>query len=413
MLDIRDLRRQPEQIQENFARRGLTVSVEEILRLDQQKLKLQTELEQMRCEKNRLSKEVAARKKDGRSAEDLLEQIGAMRTRLEDLTAAVERKAEELENWLERLPNLVDDDVSETNEVVCTFGIPPSFTFSPLDHIELCHRHGLVDYETAGSVAGSGYWIYRGAGARLEWALLNFCLAENQKAGYEMLMLPPLAKEICGFGAGQFPRFAGEVYSIAGSDLFLLPTAETVLVNLHRGQVLDGERLPLKYTAYTPCFRREGSRRVQERGMLRGHQFNKVELVQFAAQEWSGEAFAQILSQAQHLLEQLELHYRVVKLSAGECGFSMAKTCDLEVWLPAERTYLEVSSVSNARTFQSRRTNTRYRDSSGKCRYVHTLNGSGLATSRLFAALLEQNQTADGRIRIPQALIPWMGTEWI
>ena len=257
---------------------------------------------------------------------------------------------------------------------------------------------------------GGGYWIYRGAGARLEWALLNFCLEENRQAGYEMLMLPPVAREACGFGAGQFPKFSQEVFRIQDSGLFLIPTAETILVNLHRDQMLNGAELPLKYTAYTPCFRKETGKSPKERGMIRGHQFNKVELVQITAEEQSDAAFEQILSQAEHLMRRLNLHYRVVKLAAAECGFGMARTYDIQVWLPAEQVYMEVSSVSNARAYQARRTNTRYKDDFGRIHHVHTLNGSGLATSRLFAAIIEQNQRADGSIAVPEALLPWMGT---
>lgn len=389
----------------------MDISVEDLLKLDQEKLRLQTEVERLRHEKKQLSMQVADRKKQGLETGGLLIRIDAVGHKLDELSHTLQQKAKELQDRLACLPNLVDEDVGRTEQVLSQYKEKPFFDFPVLSHLELCRRHGLVDYETAGSLMGSGYWIYRGLGARLEWALLNFCLEENQKAGYEMLMLPPVAKEICGFGAGQFPKFADEVYKLQESELFLIPTAETVLVNLHRDEVLEAERLPLRYTAYTPCFRKEGSKKPEERGMLRGHQFNKVELVQFAAKEQSEEAFAQLLAQAELLMKRLGLHYRVVRQAAGDCSFSMSRTCDIEVWLPAEQVYKEVSSVSCARDFQARRTNTRYRDENGKLHYVYTLNGSGLATSRLFAAVLEQNQTEDGSVRIPKALAPWLGTD--
>jgi len=410
MLDIRELRKHPEKVQKNFDRRGTESSVEEVLALDRERLRLQTALQELRQEKNLLSRQVAGRKKQGLDADDLLESVGALGERLNSLTGSLEKKRQELEMIFQRLPNLLDDDVGEADEVLYQWKEKPVFAFPLAGHMELCKSCGLIDYETAGSLMGGGYWIYRGAGARLEWALLNFCLEENRQAGYEMLMLPPVAREACGFGAGQFPKFSQEVFRIQDSGLFLIPTAETILVNLHRDQMLNGAELPLKYTAYTPCFRKETGKSPKERGMIRGHQFNKVELVQITAEEQSDAAFEQILSQAEHLMRRLNLHYRVVKLAAAECGFGMARTYDIQVWLPAEQVYMEVSSVSNARAYQARRTNTRYKDDFGRIHHVHTLNGSGLATSRLFAAIIEQNQRADGSIAVPEALLPWMGT---
>lgn len=412
MLDIQRIRRYPRQVQENFDRRGADISVEGILWLDEEKLRLQTDLQERTHEKNLLSKEVAARKKQGADAEDLLLSIRDIDEKIRDLEGVFRSKAERLQDILSRLPNLLDDDVPETVEILYHFKEKPVFGFQPKSHIELCRRHGLIDYETAADLMGSGYWIYRGAGARLEWALLNFCLDENQKAGYEMVMLPPVAREICGFGAGQFPKFEEDAYKIQGSGQFLIPTAETVLVNLHRGKILKETDLPLKYTSYTSCFRREGSRDVSERGMIRGHHFNKVENVQFVTKEQSDQAFEEILRQSERLMQKLDLHYRVVRVAARDCSTAMAKTYDIEVWLPAERVYKEVSSISNARDYQARRTDTRYRDEKGKLHYAHTLNGSGLATSRLFAAILEQGQDVEnGRIKIPEVLGPWMGSD--
>lgn len=413
MLDIEEIRHHPEQVQENFNRRGVDIPVEEILGLDKMRRKLQTELQEMRYRKNLMSKEVASRKKQGLEVDGLLEGIGSLDGRIDDLNGSLQLKAGQLQKVLARFPNLLDDDIEAEQEVLYQFREKPVFDFPPMDHMELCRRHQLIDYQTAGSLMGSGYCIYQGLGAKLEWALLNFCLEENQKAGYEMLLFPPVAGESCGFGAGQFPKFRDEVYEVQGTGQFLLPTAETVLVNLHQNQILEDTKLPLKYTAYTPCFRREISRKSDEKGIIRGHSFNKVEMVQFVSREQSDEAFAGILGQADKLMRQLGLHYRVVKLAASECSAAMARTYDIEVWLPAEQQYKEVSSVSNARTYQARRTNTRYKDRSGRIHYVHTVNGSGLATSRLFAAVLEQNQGKDGSIRIPDVLVGRTGFDVI
>lgn len=411
MLDIQEIRKHPQKVQENFNRRGAVYSVEKILLLDKEKLAIQAALQELRHEKNLLSKQVAERKKQGMGTESLITSIRTFGEKQESLEWALRLKTEQLQEILEQLPNLLDEDIGKTDQVLYQWKERQHFAFPPENYMELCRRNRLVDYETAGRLMGGGYWIYRGAGARLEWALLNFCLEANQRAGYEMLMLPPVAKEACGFGAGQFPKFAHEVFRLQDTELFLIPTAETILVNLHRDQMLREEELPLKYTAYTPCFRRETGKRADERGIIRGHQFNKVELVQIVSEEQSEEAFGQILSQAETLMRRLGLHYRVVKLGAAECSYGMARTYDIQVWLPAEQIYKEVSSVSNARAFQARRTNTRYKDRDGKIHFIHMVNGSGLATSRLFAAIVEQNQNQDGSIRIPEALVPWMGTD--
>lgn len=413
MLDIRQIRKHPEQARENFSRRGMDISVDEILALDQEKLKLQTALQEGQRQKNQLSRAVSQRKKQGLRADDLLENMQSLKDEVHALDHALRSKTANLQGILEGLPNLLDEDVPRTDEVLFQYKEKPVFSFAPMSHMKLCRMHGLVDYETAGQLMGGGYWIYKGFGARLEWALLNFCLEENQKSGYEMVMLPPVARERCGFGAGQFPRFQDEVYKVQDQDLFLIPTAETILVNLHRDKILQKAALPLKYTAYTPCFRREASKEPEERGLIRGHHFNKVEMVQFAAEDQSEEAFGQILAQAENLMRKLDLHYRVVKLAAKGCSVAMARTYDIEVWLPAEQKYKEVSSISNARDYQSRRTNTRYKGHDGKLHYTHTMNGSGIATSRVFAAILEQNQTRDGGVRLPKALAPWIGTDVI
>ena len=337
--------------------------------------------------------------------------------------AALEKSVGELDEKIRdfvcRLPNMPDEDVvaggKEANVVLRSFGEKPSFDFEPLDHIALCDKLGIVDYERGAKLAGAGFWIYSGIGAQLEYALINFFISRHIKNGYSLMMVPHMLNYACGFGAGQFPKFAGDVYWLESENeadrRFMLPTAETALVNLHAGEILDESELPKKYCAYTPCFRREaGGYGSAERGMIRGHQFNKVEMVQYAHPEHSREAFEEMVGHAEALLRELGLHYQVTKLAAEDCSASMARTYDVEVWIPSMDTYKEVSSVSNANDYQARRMNAKFRDpKTGKPAFLHTLNGSGLATSRVIPALLEQCQNADGSVTIPKVLVPFMG----
>jgi len=276
----------------------------------------------------------------------------------------------------------------------------------------------MIDYERGTKIAGGGYWLYRGMGARLEWALLNYFIDTHLKDGYEFILPPHMLNYDCGFGAGQFPKFAEDVYWLEGEadrkkNRFMLPTAETALVNLYAGEIMDEADLPKKLFAYTPCYRKEaGSYGSEERGMIRGHQFNKVEMVQYAHPEKSAEAFEELVNKAAALVEGLGLHFHISKLAAGDCSASMARTYDIEVWIPSMGIYKEVSSVSNANDYQARRNNTKYRDSlTGKTNFVHTLNGSGLATSRVIPAIVEQFQNADGSITVPEALRKYLGTD--
>ena len=273
----------------------------------------------------------------------------------------------------------------------------------------------MIDYERGAKVGGNGFWFYRHDGARLEWALLNFFISEHIADGYEFILPPHMLNYNCGFGAGQFPKFSEDVYWIDSEGAkedghFLLPTAETVLVNMYRDEIIDANELPMKFAGYTPCYRKEaGSYRSEERGMIRGHQFNKVEMIQYTTPEGSDAAFEEMLGKAARLVEKLGLHFRISKLAAGDCSASMARTYDIEVWIPSMGIYKEVSSVSNAREYQARRNNTRFRNAQGKPEFIHTLNGSGLATSRILPAIVEQYQNADGSVTIPEVLRPFMG----
>ena len=289
----------------------------------------------------------------------------------------------------------------------------PEFDFKFKDHVELAESLGLIDYNRAAKIAGRGAWIYTGLGAQLEWALLNYFITTHMKDGYTFILPPHLLNEASGFGAGQFPKFREDVFWLNDMEpkRFLLPTAETALVNLYRDEIMQEEDLPKKFFAYTPCYRKEaGSYRTEERGMIRGYQFDKVEMVQYTKPEDSDAAFEELVKKAEGLVAGLGLHYRVSKLAAGDISHSMARTFDIEVYLPSVDIYKEVSSASNARDYQARRTMCRYRDkATGKTRYVHTLNASGLATSRVFPAILEQNQQPDGSVLIPEVLQPFMG----
>ncbi len=307
----------------------------------------------------------------------------------------------------------------ENNEIVKVFGKKPEFDFPIKNHVELCEELKLIDYERGVKLAGNGSWLYTDRGAVIEWALLNYFIKTHLKDGYKFILPPHMLNYECGLGAGQFPKFEDDVYRIetaddAASRRFMLPTAETALVNIYRGEILASDELPKKLFAYTPCYRKEaGSYRAEERGMIRGHQFDKVEMVQVTKPEQSKAAFEELVGKACALVEGLGLHYRLSKLAAGDCSASMARTYDIEVWIPSMGIYKEVSSVSNANDYQARRNMTRYRAADGSIGYVHTLNGSGLATSRILPAIVEQFQQKDGSVRVPKVLQEFVGAEVI
>ena len=317
------------------------------------------------------------------------------------------------------LPNLPDPDLKpggkENNEPLRYFGEPHKFDFTPKHHVDLCEGLGLIDYDRGVKLAGSGFWMYKGMGARLEWALLNYFIDCHIADGYEFILPPHMLEYQCGETAGQFPKFADEVYKISNPTddrvHYMLPTAEAALCSIYRDEILTEAELPRKFFAYTPCFRREaGSGHADERGMVRGHQFNKVEMFQFTRPEDSDAAFEELVRKAENLVKGLGFHFRTVKLAAGDCSASMARTYDIEIQIPSMNGYKEVSSVSNARDYQARRGNIRFRrEATGKPEFVHTLNGSGLATSRIFPAMVEQNQRADGSVVVPEVLRKYLG----
>lgn len=421
MLDLNLIRTNPEKVAASLAKKGCTVDFTELLAWDAERKAKIAEVETLKAKRNKVSAEIPKLKKAGRPVDEIFKEMRELGDEVAKLDKEVSDLADKVNGFIACLPNMPDDDLlageKENNKVIRVVGEKPTFDFPMKNHVDLCTSLGIIDYDRGVKLAGNGYWIYRGLGARLEWALLNFFVSEHLADGYEMILPPHMLGYNCGFGAGQFPKFSDEVYWIKEEDddrkkgHFMLPTAETALVNMYSGEILDEAKLPLKFFAYTPCYRKEaGSYRSEERGMIRGHQFNKIEMVQYAHPEHSKEAFEELVEKAARLVEKLGLHFRISKLAAGDCSASMARTYDIEVWIPSMGIYKEVSSVSNANDYQARRNNTRFRNTkTGKPEYVHTLNGSGLATSRILPAIVEQYQNADGSVTVPEVLRPFMG----
>ena len=417
MLDINLVRENPEKVKEALKKKLWDADFDELLKWDAQRKALIQVVEGNKAEMNRLAASVPQAKKAG-------EDVSKIFVKVKEIAKENAEKEEQLKvlndkifDFVSGLPNIPDDDLvgggKENNKVIKVIGKKPEFSFKMKDHVELATSLGLVDYDRGAKIAGRGAWVYTNLGARLEWALLNFFISEHLKDGYEFILPPHLLNEQSGFGAGQFPKFREDVFWLEGLEpkRFLLPTAETALVNYYRDEILKEEDLPKKFFAYTPCYRREaGSYRTEERGMIRGYQFDKVEMVQYTKPEDSDAAFEELVNKASSLVEKLGLHFQISKLAAGDISHSMARTYDIEVYLPSIGIYKEVSSASNARDYQARRTMCRYRDkATGKTRFVHTLNASGLATSRIFPAILEQYQQEDGSVKVPDVLVPFMG----
>lgn len=420
MLDLKRITNEKEKLTELLARKGFAADFDTIIALDEERRKYIAEVEKYKAERNKVSAEIPKLKKAGQPVDAIFADMRALGEKIAECDAKVNEYEQKVFDLLASIPNIPDEDLlggeKENNQVIKIVGEKPSFDFPMQNHVDLCNKLGIIDYTRGTKLSGGGYWLYRGDGAKLEWALLNFFISEHLKDGYEFILPPHQLGYNCGFGAGQFPKFSDEVYWLdcdedRKKNRFMLPTAETALVNMYAGEIIDEEKLPMKFFAYTPCYRKEaGSYRSEERGMVRGHQFNKVEMVQYAHPEHSKEAFEELVNKAASLIEKLGLHFRISKLAAGDCSASMARTYDIEVWIPSMGIYKEVSSVSNANDYQARRNNTKYRDSkTGKPAFVHTLNGSGLATSRVFPAIIEQYQNADGSVTVPEVLRPFMG----
>ena len=418
MIDIKQIRNNPEELAARLAKKGVEINFTEFLSKDAQRRETIAKIDSLRSEKKKLSREFAEARKSNGDISEVENKIKTTDATIETNEAAIKDLDAYIDSVLCTLPNPPADGVcaggKENNEVIKTVGEQPIFGFTPRDHMELSQINGLIDYERGAKISGNGFWIYRGTAARLEWALLNYFVSEHSADNYEMLFLPHILGEKCGFVAGQFPKFADEVFYIEGTKDFILPTAETALVNIHRDEILDEKDLPLRYFAFTPCYRKEaGSYRKEERGMIRGHQFNKVELFQYAHPDESQKSLEEMLEKAERLVRNLGLHYQVSKLAAQDCSWSMGTTYDIEVWIPSMGIYKEISSVSNAYDYQARRGNIRFRGTNKELRYAHTLNASGLATSRILPAIFEQFQNADGSVAIPEVLRPYMGGQKI
>ena len=421
MIDIKLIRETPEVIKTRLLKKGADCSAEigRIVELDARRRTIIAAVESDKAEQNSASKQIPQMKKEGKDTSGVFEQMNALKEKIHGAEGDLREVEKELNDLMLGLPNPPDDDLApggkENNEPLRYYGEPKKFGFDIKNHVELCTDLGFIDYPRGVKLAGSGFWIYKGMGARLEWALLNFFIDTHIADGYELLLVPHMLEYQCGLTAGQFPKFADEVYKIANPTddriHYMLPTAEAALVSLHRDEILAEAELPKKYISYTPCFRREaGTYGSDERGMVRGHQFNKVEMVQFTTPEKSGEAFDELVGKAEGLVAALGFHFRTVKLAAGDCSASMARTYDIEIQIPSMDGYKEVSSVSNARCYQARRGAMRFKYAqTGKTEFMHTLNGSGLATSRILPALVEQNQQEDGSIIVPEVLRKYLG----
>ena len=417
MLDIKAIRQDAESVAKALARRGLTAGLEHFLALDARRRNLLVEVEGLKNKRNQVSAEVARLKKGGQDAAELIASMREAGERIKELDAAIHDVEDELQQEMLKIPNTphtsVPDGLSDAdNKPVRHWGELPRLEFEPQPHWEIAEHLGIIDFERGGKVAGARFVFYRGAGARLERALINFMLdLHTIKHGYTEFFPPFLVNSASMLGTGQLPKFAADMFHVEGTDYYLIPTAEVPVTNLYRGEILDGEQLPLYHVAYSACFRAEaGAAGRDTRGLIRQHQFNKVELVKFARPEDSYEELEKLTRDAEEVLQLLGLPYRVVALCAGDMGFSAAKTYDLEVWLPSAATYREISSCSNFEDFQARRADIRYRPGpKEKPRFVHTLNGSGVAVGRTVAAVLENYQQEDGTVLIPKALKPYMG----
>ena len=422
MLDIRRIKENPEEIIDLLARKGKDAreTIERILELDNQRRALVNETDSLKAKQNAVSKQIPAMKKAGQDTAPVFAEMNALKETIKENDGKISVIEAEYKDLMLGLPNLPDPDLlpggKENNQPLRYFGEPHTFDFEPKNHVDLCVGLDLIDYERGVKMGGNGFWCYKGMGARLEWALLNYFIDTHIADGYEFILPPHMLEYQCGVTAGQFPKFADEVYKIAnptneGRVHYMLPTAEAALASYFRDEMLKESDLPAKMFAYTPCFRREaGSYRADERGMVRGHQFNKVEMFQFTTPEGSDAAFEELVTKAENLVKGLGFHFRTVKLAAEDCSASMARTYDIEIQIPSMNGYKEVSSVSNARDYQARRGNIRFkREATGKPEFVHTLNGSGLATSRILPALVEQNQLPDGSVKVPEVLQKYLG----
>lgn len=416
MLDIKLIRENPEFVESKLKKRGSSINLQEILEKDKKRRELITKSEKLKSLKNKASDEISLKKQSNQDTTKLVSSMRETTTQIKSLDKEIKEIEAEIENLLSYLPNLPDDSVpvgaNEQDNQVIFQEQEKSFPFHPLPHWEIGEFLGIIDFLAASKLSGNRFALLKGDGVLLERALINFMLDLHIKNGYQPIFPPLLVNYQTMFGTGQLPKFEEELYFCPKDNLYLIPTAEVPLCNLHRDEILEEKLLPLKYVAFTPCFRREaGSYGKDVKGLIRNHQFNKVELVKITSPQNSFSDLEDLLEDAKDVLKKLGLTYRIVLLCSGDLGFSAAKTYDLEVWMPGENRWREVSSISNCTDFQARRMNLKYRNSEGKLDYVHTLNASGVAVGRIFAAILENFQTEKGTILIPEVLRPYLNNQ--
>jgi len=403
MLDINNIRQNKNEIEKALLKRMSRgeLDLDVILKLDDKRKELIKKADKLKAEKNKFSKT--------KPAPEIIKKMKKVGEETKKLDEKLKKAEKDLNEKLSELPNIPAQDVptggKENNKILKEWGDKSEFKFKSKDHVELAAKLGLIDYERAVKMSGNGFWLYKGDGALLEWALLNYFVEFHKKNNYEFIIPPYLLTEQSAFVSGHLPKFKDDLFWCEKDKLCLNATAEMMMGNYHRDEILDNNKLPLKYFAFAPSFRREaGAYRKEERGMMRGHQFHKIEMFQFTKPENSWNAFSELVKNAEALVEGLGLHYQTVLLSAGDASAAMAKTIDIEVWIPSMKIYKEVSSISNALDYQARRGNVRYKDKDGKNKFVHSLNASGLATSRLIPAIVEQFQDKDGNVEVPKVL---------
>jgi seryl-tRNA synthetase len=417
MLDIKLIRKNKALIEQKLKTKDPQIDLSSVFQWDQEIRELKTQVEQLKAMRNEHSQKIGELKRQGKDPAELMQKVASWADEIHASDQKISILEEQFIHEMAKLPNLPMDDIKisedpKDNVKIKEFGKMRTFDFPFKNHLELNEKLNLFDFKRGAKLAGAGWPVYRGLGARLEWALIQYMLEIQIKNGFEQWMPPAVVRKEVMFASGQLPKFENQQFKINDDDFpfYLIPTAEVPLNSLHADEILVEETLPLKYTAYTPCFRREaGAAGAQERGLIRMHQFNKVEMFCFTKPEDSNRMFEEMLTSAEEILQGLELHYRNMLLVTGDMSFAAARTVDIEVWLPGQNRYYEVSSVSNCTDYQSRRSNIRYRFKDEKPEFVHTLNGSGLATSRLMVSLLENNQNADGSIDIPNVLQKYLG----
>lgn len=420
MLDIKRIRTNKEEVIEALKGRRGDFPIEEVLELDEKRRSMISDVESKKAEQNKVSKMIPSLKKEKKDTTEIMQQMKSLSQEIKQLDAEVKTIEEEIKNKLMFIPNTPNKEVpigvdDSDNVEIRKYGEPTKFDFEAKAHWDLGVDLGVLDFERAAKITGTRFSIFKGMGSKLERAIISFMLdVHTQEHGYEELWVPFMVNRNSMLGTGQLPKFESDMFHLPSKDYFLIPTAEVPVTNYRGSEIVSYEELPLKYTSYTPCFRQEaGSAGRDTRGLIRNHQFDKVEMVKLVEPETSYDELEKLTHDAEEILQKLQIPYRVVVLSTGDLGFSSAKTYDIEVWMPSYGRYVEISSCSNFEDFQARRANLKYRDKNGKTRLLHTLNGSGLAVGRTFAAILENYQNEDGSITIPEVLKPYMGIDVI